>query len=176
MPRYQAAFGEVPHDGLEHARRHGKIEEAIVLLFGSRLLDLGQPNLDGVVRGGVARIAPGVEGPLRQPVPHLVVDVLHLVRLTDRGAHLLPKRLIGLRGLSPHREHGEPRREQMLRGELVQRGKELPLCQVTGGTEDHHGAMVGARRCGRSRPEVTRRSNGGFRVARRGLVHEPFTA
>jgi len=93
-PRHQSTRRQQPYDRLEHARRHREVEEPVAFLLRAFGFDLVELPLDPLVRRGVGRVSADEKDPLLERLPHLLVYLLHLVRLGERGAHALTERLV----------------------------------------------------------------------------------
>ena len=95
-PRGESARREISHDRLEHARRHGEIENPIALSGRAPLLEFDEPLADRLVVRRVREVGRDVVETLADLLPDGVVELPDFIRLRERFAHLLAERVVGL--------------------------------------------------------------------------------
>jgi len=133
---------EVFEGRLEHAGRNRQIEKSVLLLVRGARLDLLEPLLDVPVGVVLREIAAGVERPLTEPLPDVVVDFVDLVGVRHRLAHQGAIPFVGIL-IARHAQQGEVVRQELLLRQIVDRRDELALGEIAGPAEDHHRARVG---------------------------------
>src|ERR1035441_8761905 len=104
------------------------------------LVDLSQRFLQLLVSRGIVEVSAYVSDAANKPFPQIRVD--------RAGGELFEvfrdffARIIVTHGGTPHADHGELARQQLLAGEIVESGNQLAARQVSGKTEDHHHARI----------------------------------
>ena len=127
------------------AGRNGEVEEAAVAVAPGRL-DRAEPLAERRVSGARGEVALDVTQPRGEPRPGLVVDLAGRARVVGVARRLvdqLPEGIVGHR-VPRHPDQGEVLVQQPVAVQMKERRKELPLGEVAGGAEDHHGAGVAA--------------------------------
>ena len=141
-PRRESARRKIPHDRLEHARRHGEIENPIAFSGSAPLLELGEPLANRLVVRSVGEVGRNEVETLADLLPDGVIELPDFVRLRERLAHLLAERVVGLRRVAADAEHLELLVDEVLVEQLVDRRQQLATTQIAQRAEDHHRARI----------------------------------
>jgi hypothetical protein len=166
----QARGPELVDDGAEEPVGHRQIEQAIGSGCGG-LLDRGQKLAQPPIAVGVGEITLQIAHAAGEPAPGLLVDMVRLefaAVLGDELVHHLGQILPPILGcLGGQIDPDEPKlvRQSFRSHQIVERGNDQPLGEVSGRAEDHHGAGWRDRR--RFRRNVVL----GVRVGHRMILH-----
>ena len=141
-----AGAAQLTHDLTDELRRDGQIVEVVVCRL-VRLGGLGDLGVEPRVRSRILQRAADVVDALPQPRPQRGSRGSRLVRFH----RFVEVRAEGLSRVVARGEadDGEMLGQQVVPGEVVQRGDELALGQIAARAEDHHHARIGGIACRR---------------------------
>src|SRR6266436_4102500 len=133
----EAGLTELLHDGREKSRRNREVEKSIPsgAVFFIDVVDLLPQALE---RLGILKVALDVIDTLGEPGPNCGVDLGGRI-FGDFFRKSFAKTLRG-EIVAGEADDGELFGEQIVGGEVAERGDELALSQVAGGAEDDHNA------------------------------------
>ena len=132
----EARLAEVEEDVVEELGRRGKVIKPV--RAGSLGLHLVEPRFQGEVTFMIAEFARVVADVLRKTRPEIVVVALardFLVQFLESLAEFLVRFLA-----AGDADDAESRRQIAVGGEVVKRGDELAVGEVTGCSKDHENA------------------------------------
>ena len=133
-------FASPLDDVAEEVGRGGEIEEiiAVGVVF---LVNLGEGLFELVVSGGIVEVSADITDAADEPFPQIVVDGAG-GKLLEVFGDLLARIVVAHR-IAADADDGKFARQQLLAGEVVERGNQLAAGQVAGKAEDHHDAGIG---------------------------------
>jgi len=135
----QAVLADRLDDRLVGGRRRGEVEEAVRVRAESEVELVERPSellVSGVVRRGDEMEV------LREATPDLFVQRFRSAVLRDRRVELFAILLVAQRR-SPRADDGECRGEQPLERQVIERGDELALREITRTPEDDNRRGLG---------------------------------
>ena len=144
----ELGLAELLYHGAEQPIRDREIEDGIALGAVS-FFGFAQRGAKTVVQLGLVQVAADIDQPVREALPHLLVDVVDI----ERGGIVANEALqrvvkLGAPGFSTSLRPRHPDQHEVLRQhpgarEVVECRHYQALGQVPGGAKDHHGAGVG---------------------------------
>ena len=135
----QPGRAELLDDRRKELRRGGQVVE-VVPLGAMRFVHLVQQFFEALVGLGIVDIAGQIVEAFGEPVPKLLVD-RGGGELAQLGAHLLAE-LVVSHCAAREADDGEMLGKQAVAGEIVERGEQFALGEVSGGAEDDHDARI----------------------------------
>src|SRR5271166_1614480 len=127
-------------DDAEKVGRGRHIEKEIAVL-AVIVIDLPETIFEARISGGIVEISADVVDALDEVIPDFCIDGA-AGKFLEIFSGLFARVLVA-HGTAAEADDGEIGREQLLAGEIVERGDELAAREVSGKAEDDHDAGVG---------------------------------
>ena len=139
--RGQLGLPQAADDGRERRGRRRQIEHPVARQ-PQRVIDLVQTHLQPLERGRIVVRPLLVKDVAREGAPHRRVQRPAARELLAPPPHLVAERVL-FQGVPAEAQHGEPRGQQAIARQAVQRRKQLAARQIARRAEDDHDGRLG---------------------------------